>query len=295
MFIVKDAGIDDMTDPIVKKTVGDGVEIALACWEGQGSAILCVHGISASCRCWDNLAEAMSPLYTVMAMDLRGRGFSDKPATGYSVSHHCRDIEALLTHEKLDQVVLFGHSLGALIGLEFAARYPDKVERLVLLDGGGQLTAEQRKNVFAGIQPTLDRLGKVFPSKEAYLDLMQRNPLLNPWTPELENYYLYELEEAQGGVRSRVKAEHIKEEADSLTDYDITKFYPLIKCPVLILRAPEGMAAPDNILLPQQALDKMLEEIPDVKYVDIPGSNHYSIVMQPQPVRDEVILKFLNQ
>ena len=283
-----------MAEPVMKKSNGDGLKIALARWEGQGNTIFCVHGISASCRCWDNLAVTMSPQYTVLAMDLRGRGLSDKPATGYSVSHHCRDIEALLTHEKLNQVVLLGHSLGALIGLEFAARYPDKVKRLVLLDGGGQLTPEQRENVFAGIQPTLDRLGKVFPSKAAYLDLMQRNPLLNPWTQELEAYYLYELEEVQGGVRSRVKAEHIKEEAGNLTDYDITKFYPRIKCPVLILRAPEGMAVPDNVLLPQQALDRMLEEIPDVKYVDIPGSNHYSIVMQPQPVRDEVILDFLS-
>jgi len=55
------------------------------------------------------------------------------------------------------------------------------------------------------------------------------------------------------------------------------------------------MTTPDNILLPQEALDKMLQEIPDVKFVDIPGANHYSIVMHPQKSRDEVILEFLNQ
>jgi len=48
-----------------------------------------------------------------------------------------------------------------------------------------------------------------------------------------------------------------------------------------------------NILLPEQALDKMLRDIPDAKYVDIPGSNHYSIVMQPDKVRDATILDFL--
>jgi len=284
-----------MIEPVMKRATGDGVEIALAVWEGRGKPVLCVHGISASCRCWDNVAAGLIPRYKVLAMDLRGRGFSEKPASGYSVSYHCRDIHALLNHANIDQVVLLGHSLGALIGLEFAARYPDKVERLILVDGGGQLTEEQRKNVFAGIQPTLDRLGKVFPSKEAYLELMKNNPLLYPWTRELENYYLYELEEVDGGVRSRVKAEHIREEAGNLTNYDITEFYPRIKCPVLILRAPEGMTTPYNILLPQEALDKMLQEIPDVKFVDIPGTNHYSIVMHPQKSRDEVILEFFNQ
>jgi pimeloyl-ACP methyl ester carboxylesterase len=228
-------------------------------------------------------------------VDLRGRGLSEKPASGYSVSHHCRDIEALLKHQNIDQVIILGHSLGALIGLELAARFPEKVERLILVDGGGQLTKEQREKVFAGIQPTLDRLGKVFPSKEAYLDLMKNNPLLKPWTHALERYYLYELEEVEGGVRSRVKPEHIKEEADNLTDYNVAEFYPRIQCPVLILRAPEGMTTPDNILLPEDALKKMLREIPDARYVDIAGSNHYSIVMQPQGRRDEVILEFLNQ
>jgi len=282
-----------MVDPVMKRTAGDGVEIALAVWEGKGKTVLCVHGISASCRCWDNVAEALIPQHEVLAMDLRGRGLSEKPASGYSISHHCRDIEALLKHQDINQVIILGHSLGALIGLELAARFPEKVKRLILVDGGGQLTKEQREKVFAGIQPTLDRLGKIFPSKEAYLDLMKSNPLLQPWTSMLETYYLYELEEADGGVRSRVKAEHIKEEAENLTGYDVTGFYSRIKCPVLILRAPEGMTTPDNILLPEKALEKMLREIFNVKYVDIPGTNHYSIVMQPDKGRDAAILSFL--
>jgi len=282
-----------LSAPIMKHAKGDSAEIALAVWEGRGKTVLCVHGISASCRCWDNVAEALIPQHEVLAMDLRGRGLSEKPASDYSISHHCRDIEALLKHQNINQVIILGHSLGALIGLEFAARFPEKVERLILVDGGGQLTKEQREKVFAGIQPTLDRLGKIFPSKEAYLDLIKSNPLLQPWTPMLETYYLYELEEVEGGVRSRVKSEHIKEEADNLTDYNVAEFYPRIECPVLILRAPEGITTPDNILLPEEALKKMLREIPDARYIDIPGTNHYSIVMQPDKGRDAAILAFL--
>jgi len=282
-----------MADPMIKRTAGAGVELALAIWEGKGETVLCVHGISGNCRCWDHVAEALTPHYHLLAMDLRGRGLSDKPASGYFISHHCRDIQTLLNHENIGQVVMLGHSLGALIGLEFAAKFPKSVSRLILVDGGGQLSAEQRKKVFAGIQPTLDRLGKIFASEAAYLDLMKNNPLLQPWTSMLENYYLYELEEADGGVRSRVKAEHIKEEAENLSGYDVAQFYSRIKCPVLILRAPEGMTTPGNILLPKDALEKMLREIPDARYVDIPGSNHYSIVMQPDKGRDKAILDFL--
>ncbi|MBW2338244.1 MAG: alpha/beta hydrolase [Deltaproteobacteria bacterium] len=79
-----------------------------------------------------------------------------------------------------------------------------------------------------------------------------------------------------------------------MTDYTVAEFYPRIKCPVLILRAPEGMTTPDNILLPEEALEKMLREIPDARYVDIPGTNHYSVVMQPNELRDKAILNFIN-
>ena len=94
-------------------------------------------------------------------------------------------------------------------------------------------------------------------------------------------------------IPSRVKAEYIKEEADNLSGYNVAAFYSRIKCPVLILRAPDGMTTPDNILLPEEALEKMLREIPDARYVDVPGSNHYSIVMQPDKTRDAAILYFL--
>ena len=90
-----------MADPMMKRTAGAGVELALAVWKGKGKTILCVHGISGNCRCWDHVAEALAPQYDVLAMDLRGRGLADKPASGYSISHHCRDIQALLKHENM--------------------------------------------------------------------------------------------------------------------------------------------------------------------------------------------------
>ncbi|MBE9574634.1 MAG: alpha/beta hydrolase [Proteobacteria bacterium] len=279
----------------MKRVKGDGVEMQLAVWERMAETILCVHGISANCRCWDTMAEALAPRYQIIAMDLRGRGLSEKPPAGYSIAHHCQDIRVLLENLGVERAVIMGHSLGALIAIAFGAQYPEKVESLILVDGGGKLSAEQTEKVFAGIQPTLDRLGKVFPSSEAYLDLMKKNPLLQPWSPALETYYLYEIEEVDGGVRSRVQPEHIKEEAENLGNLNVAEFYPQIKCPVLILRATEGMLAPDDILLPKKVVERMLQEIPDARCVDLQGSNHYSIVLQPNDARDQAIRYFLEE
>jgi len=284
-----------MTEPIMTKAKGDGVKIQLAIWEGNGKQILCIHGITANCRFWDCLASALSPHHRVIAMDLRGRGLSDKPPTGYSIEHHCKDILSLINDRGLERLVLMGHSLGAFISLVFAAQYPQRVDRLILVDGGGKLSETQMAKVFAGIKPSLDRLGKIFPSFETYLMLMKQAPYLQPWNSYMETYFRYEIEEVEGGIRSRVHPKHIEEEAQNLGKVDSRKFYKSVKAPTLILRATKGMLARDDILLPEDVVDRMVHEIPNAKRVDVEGTNHYSILFHPSLKRDQAILKFLNQ
>ncbi len=277
------------------KAKGDGLKIQLAVWEGSGKQILCIHGITANCRFWDCLASALAPHHRVIAMDLRGRGLSDKPPTGYSIEHHCKDILALMNDQGLERPVLMGHSLGAFISLVFAAQYPQRVDRLILVDGGGKLSETQMAKVFAGIKPSLDRLGQIFPSLEAYLTLMKQAPYLQPWNSYMETYFRYEIEEAQGGIRSRVHPKHIEEEARNLGKVDSREYYKKVMTPTLILRATKGMLAEDDLLLPEDVVDRMVHEIPNAKRVDVEGTNHYSILFQPNKKRDLAILKFLNQ
>ena len=68
-----------------------------------------------------------------------------------------------------------------------------------------------------------------------------------------------------------------------------------ISCPVLILRATDGMVAEDDLLLPQDVAETMIQEIPFARYVDIPGSNHYSIIFEQNGFRDLAIREFLEE
>jgi len=277
------------------KAKGDGVKIQLAVWQGKEKQILCVHGITANCRFWDCLALALAPRHKVIAMDLRGRGLSDKPPTGYSIKHHCKDIAALIDDKGLERPVLMGHSLGAFISLVFAAQFPESLDRLILVDGGGRLSEIQMAKVFAGIKPSLDRLGKTFSSLKTYLSQMRQAPYLQPWNSYMEAYFRYELEKVKGGVRSRVHPKHIEEEAKNLRKVDPTKFYKRIEVPTLILRATRGMLAEDDLLLPEDVVGQMVREIPDAKRVDVESANHYSILFQPNTKRDQAILNFLKE
>jgi len=282
-----------MTNPRMMKAKGKGIQIQLAVWEGKGKQILCLHGLTANCRSWDCLASGLAPSHRLLAMDLRGRGLSDKPSSGYSIEHHCQDILSLMEDLGLERPVVMGHSLGAFISLVFAAQNPDRVDRLILVDGGGKLSEAQMAKVFAGIKPSLDRLGQVFSSFEAYVALLRQAPFLKPWNSFMEDYFRYEVEAVEGGVRSRVHPEHIAEEASRLREVDSAQFYRRVTAPTLILRATRGMLAEDDLLLPEDVAARMVEEIPPAKRVDLEGTNHYSILFQPNGERDRAILEFL--
>jgi pimeloyl-ACP methyl ester carboxylesterase len=284
-----------MDSPEMIRTRGDGIDIQLALWSGEGRAIICVHGLTANCRCWDTMAASLAPRFKVIALDLRGRGLSEKPPEGYGVEQHCRDIEAVIENLGIERPVLMGHSLGALITLALTARRPEKTAGLVLMDGAGCLSEEQLEKVLTGIKPALDRLGLVFPSFDAYTARLKQAPFLNPWSKALERYFRYEIEDVPDGVRSRVRPEHILEEIENLKEVNAADYYPRIKCPTLILRATEGTLSPDDRVLPESAVERMLKEISDARCVSVNGANHYSILFQPNPARDDAVDNFLTE
>ncbi len=273
---------------------GDGVSIQVAQWPGEGGPVLAVHGLTANSRCFDTYARALSPPHRFLALDLRGRGLSDKPASGYSLEHHVQDIAAVLADLGIAKTALLGHSLGAYIGLAFADAHPDLVDKLVLLDGGGQLSAEQWGKVTTAIKPSLDRLGKVFPSFEAYLEAIKQAPYVHPVNQAVEDYFRYECEEVPaGGVRSRTKPEHIAEERKSLLTSDTSLYYAGIKCPVLVLRATEGMLSHDDLVLPPDAVERLKKDLPGAEVVDLKGLNHFNMIFAPSAERDQALREFL--
>ena len=282
-----------MAEPEFMKVPGDGVQIQVACSKGEGADVVCVHGLTANCRCWDRIAQALAPGHQVWAIDLRGRGFSDKPETGYSLEHHCRVIEAVMRGLGIERAAVMGHSLGAAIAAFFAATRPELTTKAVLVDGAGQLAKEQTEKVLASIKMSLERLGKVFPDYQNYVENLKKAPFFSAWNEYLDAYFRYETEAVDGGVRSRVYPEAIQKEIENLKELRIGEYYGRIACPVLILRATEGILAPDDLLLPEDAAARMEKEIRHATRVDIAGSNHYTLLFDAFDSRDKAIKDFL--
>lgn len=106
--------------------------------EGQGEALVLLHGWSFDTRCWDDQMEDFSKYFKVVRYDLRGFGSSALPKVNEPYSH-TEDLVALLSHLDLDRIHLLGHSFGGRIAIDFALKYPERVSSLILPDGAVDL------------------------------------------------------------------------------------------------------------------------------------------------------------
>jgi pimeloyl-ACP methyl ester carboxylesterase len=112
---------------------GDGVTVITESGIAGGRTFVLVHGIGMGHRYWSDLAEALAREGRVLALDLPG--FGDAPDTEHPLSmpESGEYLAALLEGEDLHDVVLVGHSMGAQIVAETAARHPERVGAVVLI------------------------------------------------------------------------------------------------------------------------------------------------------------------
>jgi non-heme chloroperoxidase len=96
-------------------------------------AVVLVHGWPDSARSYSRLLAALPSWYRAVAMDLRGFGDSDRPASGYAIDDFAADVAALLDTIGLTAVTLVGHSMGSFVARRVAVARPDLVRRLVLV------------------------------------------------------------------------------------------------------------------------------------------------------------------
>lgn len=103
--------------------------------EGQGEVWIFVHGTPSWSFDFRHSIKTLSQRYRCIALDHLGFGLSDKPKDGdYSVQAHSRRLERLIEHLGLTRFTLVLHDFGGVIGMDYALRNPDKIERLVLLN-----------------------------------------------------------------------------------------------------------------------------------------------------------------
>lgn len=101
---------------------------------GTGPAVLLLHGYGETGDMWIPLAAALARDHTVIVPDLRGLGLSSKPPGGFDKKTQADDVSGVLTALGVDRADIVAHDIGNMVAFQFAARYPQRVRRLVLID-----------------------------------------------------------------------------------------------------------------------------------------------------------------
>lgn len=108
--------------------------------EGLGSPVVMVHGNPSWSFYYRNLVSQLSQNHQCIVPDHIGCGLSDKPgddAYDYTLANRIDDLDALLTHLQIkENITLVVHDWGGMIGMGYAARYPERIKRLVILNTG---------------------------------------------------------------------------------------------------------------------------------------------------------------
>lgn len=109
--------------------------------EKDGTPLLCIHGLTRNSKDFDLFAQHFSAKYRVISIDVRGRGQSeyDPNNMNYQIPVYAQDVISLLAHEKLNQVILIGTSMGGLISMALAAVMPEKFKAIILNDIGPEI------------------------------------------------------------------------------------------------------------------------------------------------------------
>jgi pimeloyl-ACP methyl ester carboxylesterase len=131
----------------MRQLVRDGVRL---CFEEAGSGtppLLFVHGWTCDHTFFAPQFEHFGRAHRVIAVDLRGHGASDKPEQEYTMAALADDVRWLCEQLDVQKPIVIGHSMGGLIALVLAARYPDLPAAIVTLDSLIVPTAEVREMV----------------------------------------------------------------------------------------------------------------------------------------------------
>lgn len=244
---------------------------------GDGPVLVMTHGLTANAHSFDGLAKAVAPHLRLIAVDMRGRGLSDKPDTGYTMEDHAADILGLLDHLELDQAFIGGHSFGGLLTFHIAAHHPERVGRCVVMDA----PIDVDEAILEQIRPSMERLGRVLPSWEDYIHAIQQQPYFEGWwNPEIESYYRADVKENEDGtVQSRSNPNHITEAITGTIGVPWTEYLERIEVPVLVIRAtrPFGPPGYPPLLAADQA-QRMIAGLIDGRLVEIDG-NHLTFLV----------------
>ena len=274
-------------------TTGDGRKLAYKRL-GSGPALVCHGGGPGFSGLYLQNLGGLDEHLELILLDPRGTGGSDRPADSraFTVEDYANDVEELRAHLGLERMSLLGHSHGGVVAMEYAARHPERVERLILASTLVRFAAEQQRALGAGMaarrgEAWYEDAAEALEAEEAG-DFESDEELAALVYREMPFYF------AQYGDVEKAYLEMLRADipnADTLRffnkeifpTFDLRPLLGRIEAPTLVIAGEE-----DFITGPVCA-SEIADGIPGAEKVLLPGIGHFLFVEGPGAWRDAVL------
>lgn len=261
-----------MRKPESRQFQGVSGDLAALFWPGQGIPVVALHGWLDNAMSFAPLAEYLSQ--PLLALDLPGHGYSAHRPAEHSTHYidYVRDLTLVLDQAGLERIVLLGHSMGAGLACLFAATFPERVEKLLLIEGLGPPTTSGEeapamlRKAIEGMAAVEAKTKPVYDSVERAVQARTRGfGGLN----EASSRLLCErgLEPVDGGLTWRTDARLRVASSLRLTEEQVEGFLRAIRSPTLLVIGEQGMGGGGMF-------DHRLDWVNGMKLVRLPGRHH---------------------
>lgn len=232
---------------------------------GEGPAVVLLHGFASSIENWAAVIPALKPRHRVIAVDLKGFGWTDRPIGDYSPQAQASLVRAVMKERGVDSAAIVAHSWGSSVALAFALAYPEATERIALYDAW----------VYEQQLPSMFQLSRAKGVGEflfaAFYSERGEERLANAfYDPEIIPEKLVEdIERAMQRPGTRAGA---LETVRGMKFSELEPRYSTITKPTLLLWGRE------DIVTPLSNGERLVRQLPSAKLVVYPRCGHFPMI-----------------
>jgi pimeloyl-ACP methyl ester carboxylesterase len=285
------------TSPGFREQRFDAGEVSINYAEGpeNGPPLVLLHGIGRRWQIFLSLLPTLSRRWHVYALDFRGHGKSGRVARGYHGTQYGKDVVRFLEKRVAAPAVIYGHSLGGMVGMWIAANYPHLVRALILGDNvmdPATFWDSMYPEFFGSLRDLALRGGTTEEIAHGLAALKIRVPTLDEPIAlgDLPGNDLPYLRWWAGCIQGLdPDTFNMSLDGSSWNAWDSDALLRSIKCPTLLLQASEELGG----LMSDEDVQKALQLLSDGRHVEFPTLGHALHLQQAEPVL-RAITEFLD-
>jgi len=249
---------------------------------GQGEPLVLIAGLASHSKSWMNFLRPAAEKYRTIVFDNRGVGQSEVPNPPYSIEDMANDSLRLMDHLGIEKAHILGHSMGAFIGMNLAARKPERVQKLILECNSLKLS-DRNTWLFENLYHLLDNgLGMREFTEQLLFWLLKPERFENSgFMDALIEYAIQDpFPQTKQGFRGQI---------DALINYQMDNRIQNITCETLIVRGSH------DILNTREESIKLYDSLKCKKHMCVVENSGHSIHVENPAASTKAVLDFLKQ